>query len=193
MSWRRYLLVLAAFGSQRLAELAYSGRNERRVRRIEPDAPQAASWAFRWITVANLALFTLPALERALRGRRPPLVVERLGWSGALAGLGLRLWAIATLGQQWNVRALVPRDLHVIDAGPYRFIRHPNYLALMLEFAGLPLIGGAYVCAVALSGLNGLLLAARIADEEALLERVPEYRRLMGAKPRFLPRLLIGR
>jgi len=87
------------------------------------------------------------------------------------------------------VRAVVPSDLPVVDRGPYRFIRHPNYVALGLEFLGLPLIGGAYLSAAGLGLANALLLRRRIADEEALLMAIPAYRLRMAHKPRFLPRL----
>ncbi len=191
MSWRRYLLVLAAFGSQRLAELLYSARNERRLRRTDPGAPQAAPSLFKWIVVANVSLFTLPLLERRLGGgRRVPTAVTRLGWAGAIGAAGIRLWVIATLRHGWTVRAVVPTDLHVVAEGPYRWIRHPNYVALILEFAALPLIGGAYLCAITLSAVNGALLWKRIAAEESLLDRHAEYRRLMAGKPRFFPRIL---
>jgi methyltransferase len=183
--------VLAAFGSQRLLELGYSARNESRVRRRDRDAPEAARSIFKWIVLANAALFTLPLVEKRLRGNRPvPIVVARLGWVGAISALCLRLWVIATLRHWWTVRALVPADLQVTADGPYRWIRHPNYLALILEFAGLPLVGGAYFCAVTLSGLNGALLWRRIASEESLLERHADYRRLMAHKPRFVPRII---
>jgi methyltransferase len=91
------------------------------------------------------------------------------------------------------VRAVVPSDLRVVDRGPYRFIRHPNYLALGLEFLGLPLIGGAYVSAVGLGVANALLLRRRIHEEDALLMAIPAYRQRMGDKPRFLPRVFSGR
>ena len=190
MSPGRYLAVLLAFGSQRLIELAYSRRNERRIRARNAAVPSAAASSFKWIVLTNAALFTLPAVERFLRRRqRVPAAVMAIGWLGALGGLGLRLSVLRSLGQAWTVRALVPADLPVVDRGPYRFIRHPNYLALGLEFAGLPLLGGAYGSAVLLSLINGWLLAERIQQEEALLMVIPEYQRRMGQKPRFVPRL----
>jgi len=185
----RYALVLGGFGLQRLAELGYSFRNEARLRRSVPDAPRAAASTFRWMVLANLGLFTLPALEVALRRPRVPRAVAAAGWLGALAAVGVRLSVLITLREQWNVRAFVPPALRVVDHGPYRYVRHPNYAAVALEFACLPLIGGAYVSAAALSLANGFVLSRRILDEERLLERVPGYQERMGGKPRFLPRL----
>ena len=190
MSPVRYAVVLLAFAMQRGLELAYSARNERAIRARQPSAPQASERIFRWIALANLGLFTLPILERLWRRRSPPALVAGVGWIAALSAVALRLSVIASLRDAWTVRAVVPSDLPVVDRGPYRFIRHPNYVALGLEFLGLPLIGGAYLSAVGLGVANALLLRRRIGDEEALLMAIPAYRQRMAHKPRFMPRLI---
>jgi methyltransferase len=193
VSPRRYAALLLAFGSQRGVELIYSARNERAIRGRQPSAPQASERVFRGIAFVNLALFTLPLLERVWRRRSPPALVAGIGWMAALTAVVLRLSVIASLRGAWTVRALVPRDLPVVDRGPYRFIRHPNYVALGLEFLGLPLIGGAYASAIGLGVANALLLRRRILEEDALLMAIPAYRERMGDKPRFLPRVFSGR
>ena len=192
MSPGRYAAVLFAFGTQRGLELAYSARNERVIRHRQPSAPQASERTFRWIALANFGLFTLPVLERMWRRRSPPALVAGIGWMAALSAVGLRLSVLASLRSSWTVRAVVPSDLPVVDRGPYRFIRHPNYVALGLEFLGLPLIGGAYLSAAGLGLANALLLRQRIIEEETLLNDIPDYRARMAHKPRFVPRL-IGR
>jgi len=178
---------------QRGIELLYSGRNERLIHRRQPNAPQAGRSVWPWIAAVNIGLFTLPAIERWRRRRPPPRLIAAVGWVSALAAVGLRLSVLATLREAWNVRALVPRDLHVIDRGPYRWIRHPNYVALGLEFLGLPLIGGAYRSAIGLSAANAWLLRQRIAEEDALLMSIPAYRERMGEKPALIPRLFSAR
>jgi methyltransferase len=185
----QYAAVLLAFGTQRGLELAYSARNERAIRTRQPSAAQASERVFRGIALVNLGLFTVPLLERVWRRRSPPALIAAIGWVTALTALALRLSVIASLRGAWTVRAVVPSDLPVVDRGPYRFIRHPNYLALGLEFLGLPLIGGAYLSAVGLGLANALLLRRRIVDEEALLMAIPAYRLRMAHKPRFVPRL----
>jgi methyltransferase len=189
----RYAAVLFAFGAQRGIELLYSARNERVIRGRQPSAPQAARPIFKWIAVANLGLFTLPALERWWRGQPPPPAIAAVGWVTSVSALALRLSVVLSLRGSWTVRAVVPSDLRVVDRGPYRFIRHPNYVALGLEFLGLPLIGGAYASAIGLGLANAILLRRRIAEEDALLMAIPAYRERMADKPRFLPRLLSGR
>jgi methyltransferase len=193
VSAARYAGVLVAFATQRGFELIYSARNERSIRRQQPGATEAGRSIFKWIALVNAGLFTLPALERWLRRRPPPPLVAGLGWVAALAGVALRLSVLVSLRSSWNVHALVPDNLRVVDGGPYQFIRHPNYVALGLEFFGLPLIGGAYVSALGLGLANAALLRQRIAEEDALLMAIPAYRERMGGKPRFLPRLLSGR
>jgi methyltransferase len=185
--------VLVAFAAQRGFELAYSARNERTIRRRQPGAPQAAESIFKWIALVNAGLFTLPVLERWLRRRPAPPLVAGFGWVAALSGVALRLSVLLSLRSSWNVHAVVPDNLRVVDIGPYRFIRHPNYVALGLEFLGLPLIGGAYVSALGLGLANAALLQRRIVEEDVLLMAIPAYRERMGEKPAFLPRLLKGR
>jgi methyltransferase len=188
-----YARVLLGFGLQRGIELLYSERNERLIHRRQTDAPQAAKSVWPWIAAVNLGLFTLPAIERWRRRCPPPRLIAAFGWGCALAAVALRLSVVATLREAWNVRALVPRDLHVIDRGPYRWIRHPNYVALGLEFLGLPLIGGAYRSAIVLSAANAWLLRQRIAEEDTLLMAIPAYRERMGEKPALIPRLFSAR
>jgi methyltransferase len=185
----RYAAVLLAFAAQRGFELIYSVRNERSIRRVQPGAPQAARSIFKWIALVNVGLFTLPALERWWRRRPAPPLVAGFGWVAALSGVALRVSVVLSLRASWNVHAVVPDNLRVVDRGPYRFIRHPNYLALGLEFLGLPLIGGAYVSALGLGLANAALLRQRIVEEDGLLMAIPAYRERMGGKPRVLPRL----
>jgi methyltransferase len=177
---------------QRGVELLYSARNERSIRSRQPAAPQAGRSIFKWIALVNAGLFTLPALERWWRRHPPPPAIAAAGWLTSVSAVALRLSVLLSLRASWTVRAVVPSDLPVTERGPYRWIRHPNYVALGLEFVGLPLIGGAYLSALGLGLANALLLARRIQEEEALLMAIPAYRERMAHKPRFLPRL-IGR
>jgi methyltransferase len=133
----------------------------------------------------HVALFAAPLCEVAALRRRPraPLL-----WVGVLGGAtALRWWSIRTLGAAWNVRAIVPSDLRPVTAGPYRFVRHPNYLAVALEFLALPMAGGAWLSALVLSALNGLVLWDRIREEERLLAGRPGYEEAFRGRARFIP------
>lgn len=177
---RWYLLLMALAGAQRLQELGVSRLRERQV-----EGRRAASGSYPLMVGAHIALFTLPLVEAAGLGRRsraPGIWISLLG-----AATALRLWSIGSLGRSWNVRAVVPSDLRPVEIGPYRWIRHPNYLAVMIEFLALPLAGGAWLSALGLSALNAVVLFDRIRDEERLLREVPGYEEAFARKARFIP------
>lgn len=176
-----YAALLAAVGVQRLSELAVSRAHERRL-----PGTRAAPRTYPLMVVAHAALVTAPLLEVWGRPRRGP----RWGWAAVLAGAtALRIWSIRTLGPSWNARASVPRNLEPVTTGPYRFIRHPNYVAVIAEFAAIPLIAGAWRSAVILSALNAAVLYDRIRAEERLLDASPAYRTAFAGRARFIPGL----
>ncbi|HEY6379759.1 MAG TPA: isoprenylcysteine carboxylmethyltransferase family protein [Candidatus Dormibacteraeota bacterium] len=183
LNGRGYLAILAALATQRLFEVGWSARN---LRRSGPGR-RAAARSFPLMVGANVALFAVPALTRYRRPAPPP-PVRALALIGVGVATALRLWVIRTLGDGWNVEARVPESLVVATDGPYRWVRHPNYAAVSLEFACVPLLGGAYGQAVALSAANAMVLLPRIREEEALLDAIPGYREAFAGRPRFLPR-----
>lgn len=177
-----YAGLVALVAAERLRELSISRRNSRRVGGT-PSAPRT----YALIVAAHLGLLVLPPLESRLARRRPARRVA-LAWLAVLAAAtGLRWWSIQSLGESWNVRGQVPDDLEPVTSGPYRFLRHPNYLALVLEFVALPMAGGAWLSALGLSTLNGVALALRIRAEEAQLERSAAYREAFRGKSRLVP------
>jgi methyltransferase len=139
------------------------------------------------MVAAHVGLCTLPLLEATVRRRRPPAAAVCLGLGLLGAATALRWWSIRSLGASWNVRAVVPDDLRPVTRGPYRFIRHPNYLAVALEFVALPLAGGAVWSAIGLSLLDAAVLADRIRDEERLLAAVPGYEASFAGRARLVP------
>lgn len=105
----------------------------------------------------------------------------------ATAAQGLRYWAITTLGPRWNVRVIVVPGAPVVTSGPYRFLRHPNYAAVIAEGVAIPLIHGAWLTALVFTLANAWLLSTRIrVEERALAEHCTQSDRLDG-RPRFVP------
>jgi methyltransferase len=96
-----------------------------------------------------------------------------LGWPAlvlVLASQGLRWWCIATLGPRWNTRVIVVPGLPLVHRGPYRWLSHPNYVAVVVEGLALPLVHTAWVTALGFTVLNAvLLLGFRIPAEERAL------------------------
>jgi methyltransferase len=180
-----FLVLVGAVGACRLVELALSRRHQRALRaRGAAPVPEP-------VYAAMVALHTgilVGAVVEVLALGRP--FVAAVGIPAlALVALAnaLRFWVIATLGPHWNVRVVPSMPLGVITAGPYRFVRHPNYVAVFVELAALPLVHGAVLTAVAGTALHVLVLRRRIRLEEAVLMADDGYRRAFAAKPRFLP------
>ena len=86
----------------------------------------------------------------------------------ALLQLG-RVWVVASLGDRWTTRIIVKPGAPLIRAGPYRFLRHPNYFVVTLEIAVLPLMFGLWRIALVFSLLNAVILAVRIRAENRAL------------------------
>ena len=81
----------------------------------------------------------------------------------------LRWWCIATLGRQWNTRVVIVAGAGRVAAGPYRWLTHPNYLAVVVEGAALPLVHSAWLTALVFTVLNAVLLRVRIGVENRAL------------------------
>jgi methyltransferase len=114
-------------------------------------------------------------------------------WLGALCitvavlAQALRYWAIASLGRRWNVAVIVLPGVPAVASGPFRWLRHPNYLAVVAEGLAVPLMHSAFITAGVFSALNALLLEVRIGCEERALREHCDYSERLGARARFWP------
>lgn len=183
-----YLALIALVALERLVELALSTRNARRA--LAAGGVEAESRGAYAAMVGTHAAFLLAApLEVALWA--PPFV-PAVGWpmlALVVAAMALRYWAIAALGARWNTRVIVLPGAPAVTGGPYRFVRHPNYVAVIVEMFALPLVHGAWRTALFFSAANALLLTRRIALEEAALAAHADYAARLGDRARFLPKL----
>lgn len=162
-----YTLLVLLVAVQRLVELAVSKRHERSLR--ARGAAEAGAGHYP-VMVALHTLFLLSCVVEVWWLDRP--FVPWLGWTALavlVAAQGLRYWTISTLGERWTTRVLVPPGEPLVAGGPFRYLRHPNYLAVALEIAALPLVHGAWLTAVVFSLANALLLRVRIGVEERAL------------------------
>jgi methyltransferase len=162
-----FTALVVAVGLERLAELVVSKRN--------------AAWAFARGGVER-GKGHYPAMVLLHAGLLAGAVAEvwlldrpfipALGWSMlalVLASQALRWWCIGSLGRQWNTRVIVVPGLSLVTRGPYRFVRHPNYVAVVVEGAALPLVHSAWLTAAAFTALNAVLLTVRIRVEDNAL------------------------
>ncbi|MFD5632987.1 MULTISPECIES: isoprenylcysteine carboxyl methyltransferase family protein [unclassified Streptomyces] len=172
MDW--YVLLVAAVAAERVGELVVARRNERWSR------ARGAIEAGRGHYPAMVALHTALLLgcpAEVWLGDRP--FVPALGWSMLAVLLGaqaLRWWCIATLGFRWNTRVIVVPGLPLVARGPYRLLRHPNYVAVVAEGAALPLVHTAWVTAVVFTLANAVVLTVRIrCENRALAGPAPSF------------------
>src|SRR5690606_13503707 len=95
----------------------------------------------------------------------------------ALGSQGLRWWCIRTLGPRWNTRVIVVPGMPLVDGGPYWWLRHPNYVAVVVEGVALPLAHSAWLTALVFTAANAWLLTVRTRTENrALADAAPARR-----------------
>jgi methyltransferase len=162
-----YYLLIVAVGVERLVELVVSKRN--------------AQWSFdqggkefgRPHYVAMVAIHTALLIGCAVE----PWAAHRpfIGWLGwpmlavVAASQVLRWWCIRTLGRRWNTRVIVLPDAPLVREGPYRWLHHPNYVAVVAEGLALPLVHTAWLTALAFTLANALVLWVRLRVENSAL------------------------
>lgn len=160
-----YLVLILAVSAERIAELVVSQRN--------------LTWAMRrggreygfghypFVVVLQVGLLVSCLVEAAQRPFIPALGFTML----ALVGMaqGLRWWCITVLGPRWNTRIIVVPGLPLVEGGPYRWLRHPNYVAVVLEGIALPLVHTAWVTATVFTVVNAGWLWVRIRCENKAL------------------------
>ncbi len=157
------LVIIGLMTLQRLGELVYSSRNTRAL--LAKGAVEAGRAHYPLIVLLHAAwlvaiVATLPA--------SPPIHWPAVALLVVLQGL--RLWVIATLGPYWTTRILTLPGAPLVRDGPYRFLRHPNYLVVVVEIALLPLAFGQVAIAVVFSILNAAMLWWRIRIEDQALQ-----------------------
>jgi methyltransferase len=151
-----------------LVEARRSARNERALRAV--GAVEPAGDVYRVMQVAYPACFLAMVLEAAIRGR----AMDAAALPGTVVYLvakALKYWAIATLGERWTFRVLVPPGSPRTVRGPYKFVRHPNYIAVAGELVGFAMLTQAPLAGTAGTALFGTLMLARIRVEEHALNR----------------------
>lgn len=162
-----YYLLILAVGIERLVELALSKRNSRRA--FAHGGTEFGHSHYPVMVAAHTALLVGCIVETWVM-RRP--FIPGLGWPMlGVVGLSqaLRWWCVTTLGRRWNTLVIVMPETPLVRRGPYRWLHHPNYVAVVVEGAALPLVHTAYVTAIGFTVANALLLRERLRVENAAL------------------------
>jgi methyltransferase len=162
-----YVVLVLLVGLERVAELVVSLRNAKWS--FAKGGVETGKGHYPFMVLLHTGLLA-GCLVEAIVADRP--FIPALGWTMlavVLLAQGLRWWCITVLGPQWNTRVIVVPELSLVASGPYKWFRHPNYVAVVAEGVALPLVHDAWITAVVFTLLNVPLLAVRIRAEEAAL------------------------
>ncbi|GAA2121506.1 isoprenylcysteine carboxyl methyltransferase family protein [Streptomyces synnematoformans] len=165
-----FTALVLAVGLERVAELVVSQRNA--AWSIARGGVESGRGHYPFMVVLHTGLLAGALVEVWLRR---PDTAPVLVWGMLLlvaASQALRWWCIATLGRQWNTRVIVVPGSPRVTGGPYRWLSHPNYVAVVVEGLALPLVHSAWITAVVFTVLNGFLLTTRMRVEDAALARL---------------------
>ncbi len=164
--------------AERLAELAITRRNGARI--LARGGIERGRGHYPWMVVMHSFFLFMAPLEVFVFDRP---FLPWLGWPMlvlATAAMALRYWAISSLDGRWSTRVLVVPGEPALRRGPYRWLRHPNYVAVMTELVALPLVHTAWGTALAFSLANFWLLRVRIQVEEAALTEHASYNQVFA-------------
>lgn len=158
-----------------LAEQRLSRANERRLRAAGAIEPAGDPW--RAIAILYPGAFLLMGVEGAWRAMQPVVAdAPHLAPSWAASGLllfvaskALKYWAIGALGDRWSFRLLVEPGRPLVTSGPYRYVSHPNYIAVAGELVGTAMMMASFVAGPVMMGAFGVALWSRVTVEERAL------------------------
>ena len=157
---------LAVVAAQRVVELILSARNSRRL--LARGARESCSPHLPYLVALHGAFPLALTADVVLGGARPGALAPL--WLGVwLAAQALRYASIRALGERWSMRVLVLPGVPLVRSGPYRWLRHPNYLAVAIELVAGPLMFGAWRMALAFSLAHLLVQVPRMRCEERAL------------------------
>jgi methyltransferase len=162
-----YFALLAVICLERVAELVVSQRHA--AASLARGGAESGRGHFPTMVALHAALIAGCWIEPIAAHRS---FIPALAWpmiALVIAANALRWWCIATLGPRWSARVIVLPGEPLVSAGPYRWFAHPNYVAVIVEGAALPLAGSAWFTAAAFTVLNAALLTVRIRCETRAL------------------------
>ncbi|MGE8204267.1 isoprenylcysteine carboxyl methyltransferase family protein [Heyndrickxia sp. NPDC080065] len=100
-----------------------------------------------------------------------------------------RVWVISSLGRYWNTKIIVLPNANIVSKGPYKYLKHPNYLIVTIELIIIPIMFNAYITLICFFILNQIILSIRIPFEEQVLLNKTNYHLLNNHIHRFIPKI----
>jgi methyltransferase len=167
-----FWVLLGVICCERVAELVVSGRHASAL--LADGGTESGLGHFPVMVALHMGLLAGCVLEPVLAHRA---FIPALGYpmlAVVIAANGLRWWCIRVLGERWSARVIVLPGAPLVRSGPYRWFAHPNYVAVVVEGAALPLTGSAWITAACFTAANAALLTVRIRCEvQALRAAAP--------------------
>ena len=157
---------------QRLIELLVARRNEQWMK--SQGAIEAGASHYRYMVAMHVCFFVSLIAEVFYFDLSPPPLWPVWLCIFLLAQV-MRIWCLASLGKYWNTKIIVLPGANVVRRGPYKFIRHPNYVIVATELIVLPLLFNAYFTAILFTLLNIWMMTVRIPEEEEALKNETDY------------------
>ena len=165
-----FTVLVALVGLERLAELVVSNRNA--TWSLAQGGRETGRGHYAVMVVLHTGLLVGMLVEAWVRRPEVPVLLAGSMLALAVASQALRWWCITTLGRRWNTRVIVVPGLPLVRSGPYRFLGHPNYVAVVVEGIALPLVHAAWVTAVVFTVANAALMRVRLRVENEALATV---------------------
>ncbi len=166
-----FVVVVLLVAVERVIELVVSRRNA--AWSLAQGGIESGQGHYPFMVVLHSGFLVATLVEAVLRR---PEVPTSLAWSMlvvSVAAQGLRWWCITTLGQRWNTRVIVVPGMAPVRSGPYRWLSHPNYVAVIVEGVALPLVHASWITALVFTLTNAALLTVRLRAENAALATLP--------------------
>lgn len=167
-----FLIIISIVIIQRLIELFVAKRNEKWM--LSQGAFEAGAAHYPVMVAMHITFFASLLIEVTVFDR-PLSPIWLLFLIVFILAQAFRVWCLYSLGKFWNTKIIILPGANVIQKGPYRFIRHPNYVVVAIELLVLPLLFSAYFTAVIFTLLNIGMLSIRIPVEEKALNEVTDY------------------
>jgi methyltransferase len=180
----KFLLFFILVILQRIGELWIAKRNERWMK--ERGGKEFGQSHYKYIVLVHSLFFVSLLFEGLWKKTRLSPIWPFLAVLFFIVQV-LRIWTIRSLGRFWNTKIIVLPNSRPISKGPYRFMRHPNYIIVITEILLIPLLFQAYWTACIFTILNALVLFVRIREEERALNMFTNYADEFQQKKRFFP------
>ncbi|WP_342670291.1 isoprenylcysteine carboxyl methyltransferase family protein [Bacillus solimangrovi] len=176
-------IILTIVIIQRLMELFIARSNEKWMKKH--GAVEVGKEHYKWIVMLHV-LFFISLIVEVRMFERDLSPLWPVFFCLFVVAQYVRFWSLKSLGKFWNTKILVLPNVNVISKGPYKYIRHPNYLIVMLEIFLLPMMFQAYYTVLIFSVVNAIVLRIRILTEEEALMKHTNYRTQFLLKRRFI-------